>query len=292
MTATLSCIRRYTTGSGKNRSTREEVQWQDQQRIALTSTHHHGGVRVPIRFSLPRDQKPSDPTDDDNDRMLWRLETRAEVPGVDYHAQFEVPVFRTAASPDLEHMSGDAFNGEAQQLGQITAEPDSGMPGDWRRTGVIHSYGGSGERFYFPPFRKPVLAVVLLLLGAGVSAGTWWALVSSEYFVALVVGLFALILDVAALWTLLHRSEIRVRRGEIRVRSGLWPGRFTIIPADEIKSVKLRKSGSTNNTVHWDIRIERWAGRSVSLNQFISGRRDMQALAVYLIKASGARVEP
>ncbi|MEP6688058.1 MAG: hypothetical protein ABJC36_06890, partial [Gemmatimonadales bacterium] len=87
----LSCIRRVTSGSGRNRSTSESILWQEERRTPVS------GLGVPIAFALPPDAVPSDPGRG-GDRTLWRLELSAEVPGVNYVSRFEVPVFRTAAS--------------------------------------------------------------------------------------------------------------------------------------------------------------------------------------------------
>ncbi len=35
-------------------------------------------------------------------KTLWRLQVEAEVPGVDYSSQFEVPVFKTAESREAQ----------------------------------------------------------------------------------------------------------------------------------------------------------------------------------------------
>ena len=61
-----------------------------------------GAAGIPVAFAIPRDAMPSDPGNA-NDRVLWRLQVIGEVPGVDYSAAFEVPVFRTSASDAPAH---------------------------------------------------------------------------------------------------------------------------------------------------------------------------------------------
>ena len=87
----LSCIRRTTTGSGKNRSTREDLLWEEtrvvpHRAIALTNE----GLSLPAFFPLPGDQPE---TLDGNPAIVWRLKAHADLPGVDYAESFEVPVF-------------------------------------------------------------------------------------------------------------------------------------------------------------------------------------------------------
>ncbi|MGZ7080448.1 MAG: hypothetical protein ACXVJT_13625 [Thermoanaerobaculia bacterium] len=91
----LASIRAVTTGRGKNRSTREKVLW-EHELVVSSSAAMRGpsGTRIPFQFAIPRDAQV---TDDSNslDRYLWRMFASAEFPGVDYSAQFEIPVYRT-----------------------------------------------------------------------------------------------------------------------------------------------------------------------------------------------------
>jgi hypothetical protein len=89
----LSCVRRVTTGSGKNRSTREEILWQNEQKV-----HGSAGGGVPVRFTLPVDLPPSTPPGPADSSILWRLEASMQVPGVDFAATFLLPVFVTGES--------------------------------------------------------------------------------------------------------------------------------------------------------------------------------------------------
>ena len=96
----LACIQRSSYYDTDNeRRVREDLLWE-------TETHVHGGraggaptVSLPIDLGLPANQPPTEMTPPD-DRILWRLSLHASVPGVDYAAQFEVPVFfRLEARP-------------------------------------------------------------------------------------------------------------------------------------------------------------------------------------------------
>ena len=99
---TLTCVRRVITGSGKNRSTSERILWQEERRATGRQTRGAEGMvtAIPVAFDLPRDGEPCDGSNP-RDMVLWRLAVSAEVPGVDYAASFEVPVFRTAESDAL-----------------------------------------------------------------------------------------------------------------------------------------------------------------------------------------------
>ena len=91
----LKCVRRVTTGSGKSRSTSEKVLWEHVEHIArekwVTSA---GGTRIPVLFYIPADCLATDDRDSRNE-VVWRLAAEAAVPGVDFAAQFTVPVYAT-----------------------------------------------------------------------------------------------------------------------------------------------------------------------------------------------------
>jgi hypothetical protein len=89
----LTCVRQYTTGSGKHRSTNRDVLWQDE---TCAPTHASGAFEtpVPVRFALPADQ-PATTADGGCDGVYWQLTASARLPGVDYKAVFDIPVRKT-----------------------------------------------------------------------------------------------------------------------------------------------------------------------------------------------------
>jgi hypothetical protein len=76
----LLCIRSESFG----RSRTDSVLWQE--RLVAFGEPSANGLRVPFAFTIPRDAAPS------GGAIVWRLDVRAETPGVDYAAEFEVPV--------------------------------------------------------------------------------------------------------------------------------------------------------------------------------------------------------
>ncbi|MHB0968687.1 MAG: hypothetical protein ACYC7A_10020 [Thermoanaerobaculia bacterium] len=90
----LLCVNRVTTGSGKHSSTSEHTMWEAESRVpfATCAPGPYGGSMVPVNFDIPDDARP---TNDDNPRnaILWKLQSTAELPGIDYSAEWEVPVY-------------------------------------------------------------------------------------------------------------------------------------------------------------------------------------------------------
>jgi hypothetical protein len=94
----LSCLRRTTSGSGKNSSTTEKILWQDEKwlRPDLPQTDL-AATGVPIYFKLPADQPESAPSAGDG--IHWKLEASAKLRGPNFHASFDVPVFKRRKFP-------------------------------------------------------------------------------------------------------------------------------------------------------------------------------------------------
>lgn len=137
---TLSSIHRYRSGSGKNRSTREKVLWQKSYRVALDRS----GAGIPIAFQVPYECEATDGGDSDNQR-IWKLEVKADVVGVDYHVEFEVPVFRT------EHSSEHAP--EPRDEVEPPFRVDVPLAEQLRKSGARVEHLLSGKRFVFPMAR-------------------------------------------------------------------------------------------------------------------------------------------
>lgn len=92
-TVRLRCVRRasYRDRDGDTR-VGEETLWLDEAR-GRGRVGRGGGLEVPVDIAIPAGSSSTEMLPED-DRVLWRLELSAAVPGVDYAAQFEVPVFR------------------------------------------------------------------------------------------------------------------------------------------------------------------------------------------------------
>jgi hypothetical protein len=96
----IANIRAVTTGMGKTQSTTETVQWDEETVVdASAAMRSSAGTRIPFELATPPDSQPTDESDV-YDRCFWRLSVTAELPGVDYAAQFDLPVFQTGQPVD------------------------------------------------------------------------------------------------------------------------------------------------------------------------------------------------
>jgi hypothetical protein len=90
----LVCNRRssYRDKDG-DRHVKEEQLWRTEQSIHSHFYAEGHKQSLSVYFSIPSDLPPTELFPED-DRIVWRLEVSASVPGIDYTAQFEVPVFK------------------------------------------------------------------------------------------------------------------------------------------------------------------------------------------------------
>jgi hypothetical protein len=77
---------------GKKRVSEKKL-WSEEHEVYAQLSESMDTLNVSIYFDVPSDLPPTEliPADD---RILWRINITSEVPGVDYAAQFEVPVYQ------------------------------------------------------------------------------------------------------------------------------------------------------------------------------------------------------
>ncbi len=279
---TLSCVRRVTTRSGKNTSTSESILWQEERLVpgepsrtaAATETH------IPVAFRLPADAAACDDTDSNN-RVLWRLRLSASVPGVDYAAQFEVPIFRTSASDqplsaDEERVTQDLLAGAVYQ-----------QPADSR---IVITSNRRGTEVMFPAARNPGAATSLtffLLL--------WLGCIGLQvYFRAplvfpIVTGLVGLLIFIGVLDLWLAVSRVTVDAGTLTWATGyLFPGRERTLEGSEIADVVASIGMQAGTTVYYDVAVVRKNGKKIKVGHSVRDKREAEWLAGTIRKALGS----
>jgi len=269
---TLSCIRKYTTGSGNSRNTREEVLWQDQQVIARPLAEpDFTQTAIPVVMAIPYEALPSDDSDSD-DQILWRLEAAASVPGVDYKALFDVPVFKTAESrPD--------FRLDESLLAPYAAPVDADR--ELRAAGVLKSTApGGATRYEFSMARNPATALVLTLLTA-IWSGVVVVLVLVEapIIFPIVFGLIDLFLVHAALDAWFYCSVVDISPSGLSVSRGLFGlGRTQSIDVAEIDRIELKQGVQAGSTVYYDLVVHRRGRKKIKVARSLPSRRQAQTI--------------
>lgn len=246
----LSSIHRYRSGSGKNRSTHEKVLWQKSYRVALDRS----GSGIPITFHVPYESEPTDDADSDNQR-IWKLEVKAEVLGVDYHVEFEVPVFRTEHSsthaPDPSDEVGSPFRVDLPLAEQL------------RKSGARVEHLRSGKRFVFPMARHVGTALALTFFFAvltGISVGLWYS--DAPRLFPWVFGLFDVLIFLGVLDLWFFASRIDVQEGRLSFAAGLFGGRRRELSRTDIAKVAPKRGMQSGNKLFYQIEILEHGGKT------------------------------
>jgi hypothetical protein len=97
----LTCtktIAEYVSGRrGKSKHTKEITVWQECQEIPVSKLRTEEGLTViPVRFQIPATCEPTRPESEEtpNPCFTWQLDADVTLPGVNYHSEFTLPVFR------------------------------------------------------------------------------------------------------------------------------------------------------------------------------------------------------
>jgi hypothetical protein len=276
--ARLSCVNRVTTGSGDNRSTRESVQWQQEAILTEYQDDLDGdGVMIPIAFRIPVTAPQTDQSNS-SDEMIWRLEVSADVPGMDYAADFELPVFKTEQSKT--EIPTDKVAAELVDSSPFKQPPESKIQ-------VAHH--GDRVEVFFPAARNPGVGVGLTVM-AVVFGGLVAVLTttSAPFFFSVVFGAADLLLIWAAVNIWLRVTEVTAEPGAVEIRRGLLIAyKLTRFERDEIGSVETRRGMQSGKTLFTDIKIVTIGGKSVSAGSNILRKREAEWIVSLIKETAG-----
>jgi hypothetical protein len=273
----LACIRRTVSGSGKHRSVREELLWEDQrvaprQVLSFEST----GTCVPIYFRVPTDQPESMAG---NPAILWRLEATAELPGVDYGEKFEVPVFNT--EPDtVAESAPDPLEGHQGTL-------DVGVVPKLRGVQIVETL--NGVNIHFKPARNPGMTFSLFLITA-VWTGIFVVLLKSDapFIFPVVWAVFDLFLVLGLISSLFHGIRINAADKNLNIRHRLIVPTVTrYFASGEISEIKAVPGMKSGNTQYYRVVVIPNSGGKVSAGSGIKTKRDAVWIAERLAIAVG-----
>jgi hypothetical protein len=93
----LVCVR-----PAKGEDQPEKTLWEREQRLLRDLITADGRrTLIPVKFTIPYELPAS------ADDVKWKLQSSAAVRGIDYFAEFELPVFKTAASSPTQATTHD-----------------------------------------------------------------------------------------------------------------------------------------------------------------------------------------
>ncbi|HMP08184.1 MAG TPA: hypothetical protein PJ982_17685, partial [Lacipirellulaceae bacterium] len=224
---------------------------------------------IPVQFAVPYDLPPS------GGDVRWTLTARAATAGVDYFAQFEVPVFATdASSPHLT----------TQAAAKLMADED---PVDFatvarRLAARVEEQTHDRRVLRFPPARNRGLALFISLFAIGWIAACAGLFISdAPRLFPWVFSAFGALIAWMAVVTCARNTQLQYSpRGVAFTHRLLGFGRRHEVPREQIAAIAVARSGVTyKGRAFSRVELTTVAGRRHTLVSDIERRRDAEALA-------------
>jgi hypothetical protein len=294
----LSCVRKIVISSGKDSTTNLITLWQADQNVPAGAIGPGPmGRAIPVDFSIPTNSLIAN-HDNPRDQILWMLHAKADVPGVDYVDDFELPVFKTASSTEAARDSEPPTFTNASSFGFATTRSDDAsevlQPA---HTKVVVSSGSGGTEFYFPALRTPGRAAMLFFFTL-----VWSAVVYLLYqkhapiFFFIVFGLSDLLIIAGFLHVTFGSARIIVRSGEISSRTGIFGlGRTRQIQVSDVASilpvVSAQQGSNSSGYQLYAIRLRMKDGRKFTLADEIDSRQEARWVVSQIETLAGLKLD-
>ncbi len=293
----LCCVRHIVTGSGDNRSTQESVLWEADKNVPqeLLMPRPTGDAVIPVDFAIPSDAYESN-HDQPDDQVLWILHAQADVPGVSFSDDFEVPVFRRTPSAASGAAPTTAF--ALSEASEKTVPPafqsDTSDVAAPMNPKVVISAGVSGTEFYFPAFRNPARVLSLIVFTA-IWTGIIYFIAHSKapWLFAVVFGVFDLLLIYALIQSMLGSFRILVGNGKIIFRRAVLGIGFAreIAFSNIAQILTVTPSVGQGTQPSYSVRLQTRDGKSLTLADSIGNRQEARWVAAQLEKFVGLKLD-
>ena len=277
---TLQCVKSVVSGSGKNRSRRESIVWQDKQYPHITPGA--GTATLRFLFTPPTDQPVT--SDKGRTSWFWRLCLDGPDQPVPLKRTWTLPVVAGdgKAEPLPEaHVARMARREKTEALASVVEQIDVEP---WEDGLQVISRRG----------RHRGLSLMLVLMGVIFTGVTAFLLQQAMkegvmlVLMASIFGLFGVPMLLGGLFSVGRALETRIAGGQVYTRRSwfginLWTRQLPLASADQIslKSAGSMSSGS-RKTEYFHLRASH-QGRSVRLAETIAGRDSAEALREQLV---------
>jgi hypothetical protein len=259
------------TGSGRNRSTREDILWADEQSVSSGAAMRNPlGTRIPFTFTIPDEARPSDERNS-SDCIVWRIAAKAEMSGIDYAAEFQFPVVSTGEHPhaprEFAVASASAASWVPSEASHIAITP---LPEGGEEI-CVRTHARAREVFGMFFFTMIWYGFVALMIA-----------VHAPVIFPILFGLFGLVMLFAILDSLFGRSIIRTSHNGLVLRRaypfGLGTGRS--IEPSQIESISSNLAlASQSASSMYTVDVTLTGGEHVQAAKAIRERSDAELLA-------------
>ena len=268
----LTCIKRVTSGSGKNSSTHQHVMHQEEITIAreLWETDYTQ-TAIPVLFAIPFSTSLQSGRLDKRTTVSWRLTVKAKLSGADYNASFEVPVFRTDES-------SSSFELDTSSLAGYVAEVDPDESLSEQR--ISHKTDMTKETYFFPMFRTFGTGLGLIFGSAIFLGAAVFLLKEGPWPMAIIFGLAGWFIFIWALDVMFWSSRVEMRRDGIKLQYGLFRLNKVELPYEAVSNVFIKRGMQSGDTLYHTIifEIENGKKSKIPVGKRIRNRSVAQSL--------------
>ena len=275
----LRNVRKRTTGSGKNRSTNTSTLWEAERTVPQEEVLvERDQAALPIHFTIPSDTQETDESNPNN-KVMWHIEVKAEVPGVDYHAKFEVPVFRTEASREIT--ADEAVT--AQMRTDISVEEQLAA------AGVDVMQTSQGIQFVFGMGRAWAGGLLVLVIGAVfLCVGIGIGLAGAPIIFPIVFPTLGGLAMLAGLNMLFGKMTVTIGSTGIDARTSLFGlGKTRHADVSEVGQLSHRVGMTVNEKPYYDVYLERKEGGSFRIGRTFASETHVVAYKNTVLAAMG-----
>ncbi len=281
---TLTSIHSYMSGSGKERSRRESAKWQDSQVAHVNSGP--AGSRLSFRFDVPEDLSESAADKREDSYHLWRLNVVAELDGVNFDRDYEIPVYQTATqSASLSEVSIREAKSAQEQINVGEIE---------QLVNLTHT--ANGMSLHFPMGRNLGLGFGAALFGGIFVAAGWMLTVhAGHWFMGAIFGAVGGLIFLSGLYFFFNSLDVFQEGGSIRsvrrilgVKVKERTMRVTDFDRFNKKSTSTTRHGSKHVMRYSVAAIDR-SGYEMTVGEGFKGAGQAEAAAKFIGRTFGLR---
>ena len=295
----LECVYSHMSGSGDNRSRRENIKWAEGGLAKVVAAGN--GVRIRFRFDIP-EKLPESDSEQNGDYYFWRFKVKADLKGTDLNREYNIPVYKTQVhSKTIRHdITAQVEEFRENKAIETKAAISSG---DFASTALSRAlrYKNKGNKqiFYYPMFRNKILTLFALIFGGGFGfaalsinggfgnggiMGIGMLLFSLPFAL---VGLFA---SIAAIYLPLNNLTVTLEGRSIKAlrRLFIFPIKYNVLQGNDIKKMEVKSTGSTGQGVrqikHYKVIAHTKTFKKITIAEDIDGEDLANQLKEFLCK--------
>ncbi len=259
---TLNLVHSYMSGSGDDRSRKESIKWQDSG-IAHTESQINS-TRIWVRFDVPENMQESQP--DSDSYYLWRLMVTADLPGVDFSRNYEIPVFATGE--------------KSRQVKQNTTETAASIEHKYQAIEALIDplQVNGGIEWKQPIGRNIGMATGLFIFGSIFAGAGWFLVIEKEMLMSVLFSGVGWLIVGCGLYTPLNSLWVRVDSTSLyRKRCILGiPVSTQEIERGQIKNLCVEQGVTSGKTVYYNVFLETTQGKKLRIAEGFKGKSEAQ----------------